>query len=142
MRMVNYCPLAKKNWSRGVAAKHAALSRPRSRVRIPSGPQRVTSYPQSNLLALSEKLTERQLRLTGGEHLMVTKKFRTSELQQMNLLTIQEVANWAKVSTKTIYRWISDNKIPAIRLGNRTYRIPEQAIIDYLKQNGFDHLVS
>ena len=25
--------------SRGVAAKHAALSRPRSRVRIPSGPQ-------------------------------------------------------------------------------------------------------
>jgi hypothetical protein len=25
-------------WSRGVVAKHAALSRPRSRVRIPSGP--------------------------------------------------------------------------------------------------------
>ncbi len=25
-------------WSRGVAAEHAALSRPRSRVRIPSGP--------------------------------------------------------------------------------------------------------
>ena len=72
---------------------------------------------------------------------MVTKKFQLSELQQMNLLTIQEVANWAKVSTKTIYRWIADNKIPAIRLGNRTYRIPEQAIIDYLKQNGFDHLL-
>jgi excisionase family DNA binding protein len=106
-----------------------------------SEPQRVTSYPQSNLLALSEKLAERQLRLTGGEHLMVTKLFRTSELQQMNLLTIQEVANWAKVSTKTIYRWNSDNKIPGIRLGNRTYRIPEQAIINYLKQNGFDHLL-
>jgi excisionase family DNA binding protein len=72
---------------------------------------------------------------------MVTKKFQTSELQQINLLTIQEVANWAKVSTKTIYRWISDNKIPAIQLGNHTYRIPEQAIIDYLKQNGFDHLL-
>ena len=72
---------------------------------------------------------------------MVTKKLRTSELQQMNLLIIQEVANWAKVSTKTIYRWISDNKIPAIGLGNRTYRIPERAIIDYLKQNGFDYLL-
>ena len=106
-----------------------------SRVRIPSGPQRVTSYPQSNLLALSEKLTERQLRLTGGEHFMVTKKFQTSELQQIDLLTIQEVADWAKVSTKTVYRWISDNKIPAIRLGNRTYRIPEKAIIDYLKKS-------
>lgn len=59
---------------------------------------------------------------------MVTQKFQTSELQQMNLLTIQEVADLAKVSAKTIYRWISDNKIPAIRLGTRTYRIPEKAI--------------
>ena len=72
---------------------------------------------------------------------MTTHKLQTSELQQLNLLTIQEVADWAKVSTKTIYRWIADNKIPAIRLGHRTYRIPEQAIIDYLKQNGFDHLL-
>jgi excisionase family DNA binding protein len=72
---------------------------------------------------------------------MVTKKFQTSELQQMNLLTIQEVADWVKVSTKTLYRWISDNKIPAIRLGNRTYRIPEKAIIDYLRQNGYDYLL-
>ena len=73
---------------------------------------------------------------------MVTKKMQTSEFQQMNLLTIQEVADWAKVSTKTIYRWISDNKIPAIRLGNRTYRIPEKAIINFLRQNGYDHLLS
>ena len=61
---------------------------------------------------------------------MVTEKFQTSELHQINLLTIQEVADWAKVSTKTVYRWIADNKIPAIRLGNRTYHIPEKAIID------------
>jgi excisionase family DNA binding protein len=72
---------------------------------------------------------------------MVTEKFQTSELHQINLLTIQEVADWAKVSTKTVYRWISDNKIPAIRLGNRTYRIPEKAIIDYLRQNGYDCLL-
>jgi excisionase family DNA binding protein len=72
---------------------------------------------------------------------MVAKKSQISELYQINLLTIQEVADWAKVSTKTIYRWISENKIPAIRLGNRTYRIPEKAIIDFLKQNGYDHLL-
>ena len=72
---------------------------------------------------------------------MVTQKFQTSELHQINSLTIHEVADWAKVSTKTIYRWISDNKIPAIRLRNRTYRIPEKAIIDYLRQNGYDHLL-
>ncbi|HEX9091603.1 MAG TPA: helix-turn-helix domain-containing protein [Anaerolineales bacterium] len=73
---------------------------------------------------------------------MVTKKFQTSELHQINLLTIQEVADWAKVSTKTVYRWISDNKIPAILLANRTYRIPEKAIIDYLKRIGYEHLVT
>ena len=63
---------------------------------------------------------------------MVTEKFPTSGLYQINLLTIQEVADWAKVSTKTVYRWIADDKIPALRLGNRTYRIPEKAIIEYL----------
>lgn len=72
---------------------------------------------------------------------MVTRKLETSGLYQINLLTIQEVAEWAKVSTKTVYCWISDSKILAIRLGNRTYRIPERAIIEYLKQLGYDHLV-
>ena len=72
---------------------------------------------------------------------MVTEKLAKSELCYINLLTIQEVAEWAKVSTKTVYRWISDNKIPAIRLGNRTYRIPEKAIIAYLKQIGYEHLI-
>ena len=37
--MINYCPL--NNWSRGVVVQHAALSRPRSRVRIPSGPPKL-----------------------------------------------------------------------------------------------------
>jgi excisionase family DNA binding protein len=72
---------------------------------------------------------------------MVIKNFQTSELHHINLLTIQEVADWAKVSTKTVYRWIADNKIPAIRLGNRTYRIPEKAIIEYLRNIGYDHLL-
>lgn len=73
--------------------------------------------------------------------MMATPRLRSSDISQINLLTIQEVATWAKVSTKTVYRWISDNKIPAMRLGNRTYRIPEQAIIDYLKQIGYEHLI-
>jgi hypothetical protein len=34
---------------------------------------------------------------------MVTEKFQTSGLHQINLLTIQEVADWAKVRTKTLY---------------------------------------
>jgi len=65
---------------------------------------------------------------------MVTQKFERSELHQGNSLTIQEVADWANVSTKTVYRWISDSRIAAIRIGNRTYRVSEKAIIDYLSK--------
>jgi excisionase family DNA binding protein len=72
---------------------------------------------------------------------MVTQKFQTSELHQINLQTLQEVADWAKVSTKTMYRWISDKQISAIRLGNQTYCIPEKASIAYLKQIVYEHLV-
>ena len=68
---------------------------------------------------------------------MLIRKLNDNEISEINLLTIQEIAAWAKVSTKTIYPWISDNKIPAIRFGNRTYRIPEKAIIAYLKQIGY-----
>jgi excisionase family DNA binding protein len=68
---------------------------------------------------------------------MVTKKFQTSGLHQINLLMIQEVADWAKVSTKTVYRWIADNRIPAVRLGDRTHRIPEKAIIAKMQKVEF-----
>lgn len=71
---------------------------------------------------------------------MVTQSFQNSHLGQINLLTIQEAASWARVSTKTVYRWIAENKIPAVRLGSRTYRIPEKAIIDSLKQVGYEYL--
>jgi excisionase family DNA binding protein len=72
---------------------------------------------------------------------MVTQKFQRSELHQIKLLTIQEDADWAKVRAKTLYRWIAGNTIPAIRLGNRTHRIPEKAIIEYLRRIGYDHLL-
>jgi excisionase family DNA binding protein len=81
------------------------------------------------------------LRLTGGRIIHGHAKISNKRTATNELIAIQEVADRAKVSTKTIYRWISDNKIPTIRLGDRTYRIPEKAIIDYLKQNGYDHLL-
>ena len=38
------------------------------------------------------------------------------------LLTVSEVAEWAKVSTKTVYRWIEDGRLEALRFGKHTYR--------------------
>jgi excisionase family DNA binding protein len=72
---------------------------------------------------------------------MLTQKLQGSQISQVKLLTVQEVAEWAKVSTKTVYRWIADNKIPAIRFGSRTYRISEKDLIDYLENAGYYFLI-
>jgi excisionase family DNA binding protein len=62
-------------------------------------------------------------------------------LFSIELLTIQQVAEWAKVSTKTIYRWIDSGKIPVVKFGDRTYRIPAGAVIEQLRQAGYEHLL-
>lgn len=61
-------------------------------------------------------------------------------LFEVELLTVSQVAKWARVSPKSIYRWIESGKIPVVKFGERTYRIPARAVIDQLKAAGYDHL--
>ncbi len=53
-----------------------------------------------------------------------------------NLLTVPEVAEWARVHPKTVYRWIRDGKLEAIQFGPRTFRVPEDAIGNFLNKSG------
>jgi excisionase family DNA binding protein len=62
-------------------------------------------------------------------------------LFRIELLTIPQVAEWARVSTKTIYRWIESGKIPVVKFGERTYRIPAGAVIEQLKQAGYENVI-
>ena len=59
-----------------------------------------------------------------------------------NLLTVLEVAEWARVHPKTVYRWIKDGKLEAIQFGPRTFRIPEDAIGKFLNKNGYNKSVA
>jgi excisionase family DNA binding protein len=59
-----------------------------------------------------------------------------------NLLTVLEVAEWARVHPKTVYRWIKDGKLEAIQFGPRTFRIPEDAIGKFLDKNGYSKSVA
>jgi len=59
-----------------------------------------------------------------------------------NLLTVLEVAEWARVHPKTVYRWIKDGRIEAIQFGPRTFRIPEDAIGKFLHMNGYSKSVA
>mgnify|MGYP001351470180 CR=1 FL=1 len=63
-------------------------------------------------------------------------------LFDVELLTVQQVAKWARVSPKSIYKWIESGKIPVVKFGERTYRIPARAVIAQLKASGYDHLVN
>ena len=56
-----------------------------------------------------------------------------------NLLTVLEVAEWARVHPKTVYRWIREGKLEAIQFGPRTFRVPEDAIGQFLRQTGYEN---
>ena len=55
-----------------------------------------------------------------------------------NLLTVPEVAEWARVHPKTVYRWIREGRLEAIQFGPRTFRVPEDAIVQFLRQAGYE----
>lgn len=57
-----------------------------------------------------------------------------STLGQIQFLTVAEVAAVMRVSKMTVYRLVHSGHLPAIRVG-RSFRVPEQAVHDYLKES-------
>ena len=49
------------------------------------------------------------------------------------LLTISQAADYLKLSEKTVRRLISDQKLIASKVGDRSWRIKESDIEDYLQ---------
>lgn len=62
--------------------------------------------------------------MAAGERLLSEAKF----------LTVAEVAAVMRVSKMTVYRLVHAGHLPAIRVG-RSFRVPEQAVHDYLKES-------
>ncbi|MGN6245940.1 MAG: helix-turn-helix domain-containing protein [Motilibacteraceae bacterium] len=52
-------------------------------------------------------------------------------LGEVTFLTVAEVAAAMRVSKMTVYRLVHGGELPAVRVG-RSYRVPEQAVQDYL----------
>lgn len=51
------------------------------------------------------------------------------------ILTIEDVSKLMKVSFKTVYRWIDAGKLPAAKVGYKTYRVFEGDLIRFLRRN-------
>ena len=55
-------------------------------------------------------------------------------LAEVSFLTVAEVASVMRVSKMTVYRLVHAGTLPAVQVG-RSYRVPEQAVHDYLDQS-------
>ena len=53
-------------------------------------------------------------------------------LSDVRFLTVAEVATIMRVSKMTVYRLVHSGELEAIRVG-RSFRVPEQAVNQYLK---------
>jgi len=58
-------------------------------------------------------------------------------LREVRFLTVAEVAEVMRVSKMTVYRMVHAGDLPAVRVG-RSFRVPEQAVQDYLKGAFFE----
>lgn len=55
--------------------------------------------------------------------------------EQGKLYTLQEVADYLKVSRQTIYNYLTKKKLRASKLaGQREYRVTEEDLQEFLKQ--------
>lgn len=52
-------------------------------------------------------------------------------------LTVKEVSEILRVSTKTIYKLIGRGELPAIKIG-RENRVSKEILISYLRRNSFE----
>ncbi len=60
-----------------------------------------------------------------------------AEFADVRFLTVAEVATIMRVSKMTVYRLVHSGELPAVRVG-RSFRVPEQAVHDYLRQSFVD----
>ena len=54
-----------------------------------------------------------------------------------DLLTVREIAAQCRVSLSTVYRWIQEGRLRALRLGRRhCYRVTREAFRQFLADSG------
>lgn len=62
-------------------------------------------------------------------------------LNEIVFLTVAEVASVMRVSKMTVYRLVHSGHLAAIRVG-RSFRVPEQAVHEYLRENDMESIES
>lgn len=56
-----------------------------------------------------------------------------STQQHENTLTVHQVASRLNVSARTVWGWIAEGKLAAIKMGKRTTRVRESSVSDFIR---------
>ena len=56
-------------------------------------------------------------------------------MSNYGILTLEEVARIMQVSQKTVYRWIGAKKLRAAKIGHKTYRELEKALMSFVNKH-------
>jgi len=62
----------------------------------------------------------------------------TVKIREVKLLTTKETATICKVSPQTVLRWIHGGKLEAVRLGHKSYRVPESSLSALLRRETYE----
>ena len=60
---------------------------------------------------------------------MVENTRSLNALRATPFLTVKETAALLGVSTRTVYAWIQDGRIPSVRLGPKLLRVPTERLL-------------
>ena len=70
---------------------------------------------------------------------MTKKQIQKHLLTYPDALTVKEVSQILRLSTKTVYKLLKDGTIPSVKIG-RERRISKCLLVDFLRQNDKDGL--
>jgi excisionase family DNA binding protein len=62
---------------------------------------------------------------------------KESTLPDVKWLTVPEVAAYIRCSRVSVYRWIKEGSLPAVKFGpdaGRNFRIAESAVADFMRE--------
>lgn len=62
-------------------------------------------------------------------------KINRKEVKCLNFFTVREVSEKLKISEYTIAAWLRSGKLRGTQLAGRFWRVSEQALIDFTKEN-------
>ena len=64
--------------------------------------------------------------------------YNTNNMVNSNLMTIEDLAEYLKVTRRTIYDWLKHNKVPALKLVGQ-WRFKKDKIDDWLESQTQPH---